>query len=120
VGFTREDDEPSELFPGAVRITKSYLDEVSIVPRGAVAGTAALSMPRPAHRQLMAMAPEQRRKALAGRQVSAAVAAPILAALGDGRLALHEALRQLEACSVLPDLPPDLADDLADWQEWRL
>jgi hypothetical protein len=67
----------------------------------------------------MAMAPEQRRKALAGRQVSAAVAAPILTALGEGRLALHEALRQLEACLVLPDLPPALRDAVAEALEGR-
>jgi len=27
---------------------------------------------------------------------------------------------QLEARTVLLNLPPEVADDLADWQEWRL
>jgi hypothetical protein len=59
-----------------------------------------LSMPRAAHRQLLAMAPEQRRKALAGRKVPANVAAPILSALGEGRMTLAEARWQLEAAAV--------------------
>jgi hypothetical protein len=47
VGFTREDDEPSEMLPGATRITKSYLDEVCIVPVGPCPGRPCSPCPGP-------------------------------------------------------------------------
>jgi HK97 family phage prohead protease len=113
IGFTRTADEPSEVFPGATRITASFLDETSIVPRGAVPGTQVLSMRRADHDRLMAMAPEARARALAAHvvgpgQVPAEVARQVILELGAGAYGLDEGLRRLRGAAVMPSLPPDL------------
>jgi HK97 family phage prohead protease len=108
VGFTRTADEPSEMFPGATRITASYLDETSIVPRGSVPDTAVLSMPRAAYY-------ERRSKLLAGayrggRRVKVnPPPSPELAALAEA----DEVLESLDERGLLRTRRPSLP---ASWR----
>jgi HK97 family phage prohead protease len=113
IGFTRTADEPSTLFDGATRITASFLDETSIVPRGAVPGTQLVSMRRADHDRLMAMAPEARARALAAHvvgpgQVPVEVGRQVILELGAGLYGLDEALRRLRRAAILPALRLDL------------
>jgi HK97 family phage prohead protease len=104
IGFTREDDRPRPDL-GVIEVTEAYLDEVSVVPRGAVPGTALLSMRKADHDRVMTLAaPEQRRKALAalarddrGLFIPAVAAGKILTDLRYGRISQYEAVRRMEA-----------------------
>jgi hypothetical protein len=82
VGFTRTGERVHPDMEDTVEITDAYLDEVSIVPRGAVPGTRLLSMRS------------------SGLLVPAELAAQVIAQLGTGQMDLAVALNTLKEASV--------------------
>lgn len=105
VGFGRQEDEPSEKFkdvPGARRITKAWLQEVSSVLTGAVPGTKLLAMSRSA-----------------GMAVDAQLVNQVLGRLALGEVDLADALIQIRSAAAPLERRQDLggSDDDEDEED---